>query len=84
MAKTFIDFENCLIDINNIKAIEKTTSWDDINERVSFDIIINNPNRIKVDSFHPTFTFKYGSEEYRDRLHQELRERLEEEEVKFV
>lgn len=84
MAKIMVEFEDALIDINAIKAIDKKQQWDFKEDRMTFDIIINNPDRIKVDSFLPTYTFSFNSEEYRDRLLQELREKLEENGVEFV
>lgn len=84
MAKIMVEFEDALIDINAIKAIDKKQQWDFKEDRMNFDIIINNPDRIKVDSFLPTYTFSFNSEEYRDRLLQELREKLEENGVEFV
>ena len=84
MAKIMVEFEDALIDINAIKAIDKKQQWDFKEDRMKFDIIINNPDRIKVDSFLPTYTFSFNSEEYRDRLLQELREKLEENGVEFV
>ena len=84
MAKIMVEFEDTLIDINAIKAIDKKQQWNFKEDRMTFDIIINNPDRIKVDSFLPTYTFSFNSEEYRDRLLQELREKLEENGVEFV
>ena len=84
MTKIMVEFEDALIDINAIKAIDKKQGWNFKEDSMTFDIVINNPNRIKVDSFLPTYTFNFGSEEYRDRLLQELREKLEENGVEFV
>lgn len=84
MAKIMVEFEDAFIDINAIKAIDKKQQWNFKEDRMTFDIIINNPDRIKVDSFLPTYTFSFNSEEYRDRLLQELREKLEENGVEFV
>jgi hypothetical protein len=84
MARTFVEFEEAFIDLSVIKAIEKSSSWDEKDERIAFKIIINNPDRIKIDSFLPTYTFKYATERQRDRLFQELREKLEEQDVEFI
>ena len=82
--KTFIEFESAWIDTNNVKSVERTEGWDDKEERIMFRIIINNPDRVKIDSFLPTYTFKYATEELREQILQELREKLEMKGVKFI
>lgn len=79
-----LEFENVMIELKAIKSIEKKQGWDAKEERVMFSIIINNPNRSALDSFQPHYEFKYATEHYRDRLHQELRDKLEEAEVEFL
>lgn len=84
MARTFVEFEDAFIDLSAIKAIERDTNWDIKEERIAFTIIINNPDRIKIDSFLPNYTFKFWSEHKRNQLFQELREKIEEQDVQFI
>lgn len=84
MARTFVEFEDAFIDLSVIKAIERNTNWDIKEERTAFTIIVNNPDRIKIDSFLPHYIFKFWSEKKRNQLFQELREKLEEQDIAFI
>lgn len=82
--KTIVEIENAWIDLTHIKAVERTEKWDDDKERIMFNIVINNPDRVKIDSFLPTYKFEYATEELREQILQELRDRLEMMGVKFI
>lgn len=84
MSKTLITIENHLIDIYVIKHIEMSEEWDESEESTKYTILINNPKNIKVDTFTPSFKFRYDTEPMRDAAHQDLRDRLEEQQVVII
>lgn len=84
MAKVFVEFEGQAIDINNIKFIDRDHVWNDKEEKIMYRLIINNPNRIKVDSFYPVYSFEYCTEELRDKKYDDLKMILIEEDYDFL
>ena len=83
--KTFINFENVDIDAYAIKAIERSTTWNESLGRVNFTLIINNQNRVKIETFTPQYNFVYETEEYRDKKYEELKKKMiVNQECKFI
>ena len=73
-----------MIDIYAIKHIEISEEWDADEEKTKYTLLINNPKNIKVDTFTPSFKFRYDEMSERDANFQELKDRLEEQEVKII
>jgi hypothetical protein len=85
MSKTFLQFENVDIDIFAIKSIERSTTWNESEGRVNFSLIINNQNRIKIESFTPQYTFIYETEAFRNKKYEELKKKMTmNQECKFI
>lgn len=77
--KTFVDFEGKLFSIGSIQIIEKNMSWNDKEERMMYNILINNHNLYKETTIPiPTFKFEYYDETFRDKKFQQLYDLLAE------
>jgi hypothetical protein len=77
--KTLIDFEGKLFSIGSIQIIEKTMSWNEKEECMMYNILINNQNLYKENTIPiPTFKFEYYQEEFRDKKFQQLYDLLAE------
>lgn len=84
MSKTFVSFENVDIDIRNVNYIERIEKYSVKESRTIFYIIINNPDRINLEtSFIPYYKFPYYSESDRDISYQELKDKLEDLGIEF-
>lgn len=83
MAKMFLEFEEKMIDPNDIKIVERGEEWDDKAERMIYTIIINNP---ALDDliFLKRLKFPFPTIEKRDIGWQDLRDKLEELGVVFL
>lgn len=84
MSKTFLRIESHLIDIYTIKHIELSKDWNFGAEQFDYNILINNPKNIKVDTFTASFKFSFDTERERDTVYQELIDKLEEQQVKII
>lgn len=75
MAKTLLDFEGKLIDVFNIKDIEKIDEWDDIKKEIVHRIYFN--RGLAELQYAKVYTFEYVSVQFRDDRFDELKLRLE-------
>lgn len=83
--KVYVSFEDVDIDIYSIKSIERSTRWSEKDDMVKFTLIINNPNRIKIETFTPEYVFEYETEKFRNKKYEELkRKMLANSECKFI
>lgn len=74
MAKTLLEFENILIDVMEIKRVDKLTEWDDIKEDMVHKIVFNR----EVPDYYilQNKEFTYDTSEVRDKQFQLLKRKI--------
>lgn len=83
MPKTFLDFEEIMIDPNDIKNVSRSEEWNEKDERMDYTILFNAPKYDDIP-FLKRFKFPFPTLQQRDMAWIELRAKLEEMEIEFI
>lgn len=75
MAKTFLQYENVIVNVTEIKYIETSDFWDTENAQRVYRIEINRPLETVQHNQH--FIFDFLTKEVRDERHELLKINLE-------